>query len=170
MAMCQPAKRSRCGTSFGATDPPSNLQVPPAAVAGGPRFRSLPTLVADPDSGGNVRARSWSPLTGKAFTHWRAQELQEAAAHLPAARASDEIQASVQQHPVTVIEGSTGTGKSTQVIQTVLEMQWYRQVPWGIVVQVCPIIEPLRDLHQRLEEEMDAWHQIHLSCPRQAPW
>ena len=161
MAMSRSVKRSRCEPFLG---------VPPGEVAGGPRFRSLPTLVADLDSGGNVRVRRWSPLTGKEFRRGRAQELQETAAHLPAARAYSEIMAAVQRYPVTIIQGSTGTGKSTQVIQTVLEMRRNRQVSSGIVAQVCPIIEPLRDLHQRLEEEMDAWHQIHLSCPRQAPW
>ena len=140
--------------------------MPPSEVAGGLRFRSLPALAAELGSGDEVRVRRRSPLTGAYFRRRRAQELQETAAQLPAARAYSEIMAAVRRYSVTIIQGSTGTGKSTQVMQTVLEMQWYHQVSSGTVVQVCPIVEPLRDMHQRLEDEMGARSRIHLATGR----
>jgi hypothetical protein len=99
----------------------------------------------------------------------RSQELQKEASLLPAARAAAHIRDSVYEYPVTLIEGSTGSGKSTQTIQVLLEMQWGNGLAWGIVAQVCPLIEPLVALHSRLEDEMEAWNWIHLATGERRP-
>ncbi len=96
----------------------------------------------------------------------RSQELQKEASLLPAARAAAHIRDSVYEYPVTLIEGSTGSGKSTQTIQVLLEMQWAYELPRGIVAQVCPLIEPLVALHSRLEQELEAWSRIHPATGR----
>ena len=71
------------------------------------------------------------------------------------------------KNAVVILEGETGSGKSTQVPQIVLQLFWAdMSLLARKVVHVCPLIEPLRGLHQRLEDEMDAHGQIRLATGR----
>ena len=104
-----------------ASVPSCDFTVPPADLSEGRRFRQLETFEPGAAATDAAPVRTTSPLTGKAL--W-ARRLQKEASILPAARAAAQIRASVYQYPVTLIEGSTGSGKSTQTIQVLLEMQW----------------------------------------------
>ena len=149
-----------------ASVPSCDFTVPPADLSEERRFRQLETFEPGAAATDAAPVRTTSPLTGQPFMRRRSQELQKEASLLPAARAAAQIRDSVYEYPVTLIEGSTGSGKSTQTIQVLLEMQWGNGLAWGIVAQVCPLIEPLVALHSRLEEEMEAWNWIHLATGR----
>ena len=136
--------------------------VPPADLSEERCFRQLETFEPGAAATDAAPVRTTSPLTGNALYGW-ARQLQEEASLLPAARSAAQIRDSVYEYPVTLTEGSTGSGKSTQTIQILFEMQWGNGLAWGIVAQVCPLIEPLVALHSRLEEEMEAWNWIHLA-------
>ena len=110
-------------------------------------------------------AFEYSPLHGRRLRA-RAQYLQREAAQLPAARAAKRIRAAVIDNAVVILEGQTGSGKSTQVPQIALDLLWCRRLSHRKVVHVCPLIEPLRCLHRRLEDEMDASGQIQLATGR----
>ena len=162
------AKRPRVDTSSAeamANDFCSDFCLPPADLSCGVRFHALPTFEATTQNLVPARLRQISPLTGDWLSS-RALRLQETGRYLPAARAASRIRESVWWYPVTVIQGSTGSGKSTQIPQICLEMRNERWLPYGVVAHVSPTIEPLVDLHSRLEEEMDAWHWIHLATGR----
>jgi hypothetical protein len=146
-----------------ASVPSCDFTVPPADLSEGRRFRQLETFEPGAAATDAAHVRTTSPLTGKPLSHWRARELQEAASLLPAARAAAQIRESVVQFPVTLIEGSTGSGKSTQTTQVLLELRRDWKLGYNFLAQVCPIIEPLADLHRRLEDEMDAKNAIHLA-------
>ena len=106
--------------------------------------------------------RTTSPLTGWDLRK-RALELQTQAARLPTARASGRIRDAVSNNAVVVLRGTTGSGKSTQMPQIMLDMVWQGMLRRGSVVVGHPLVVPLRDLHARLEEEMDARGCIHLA-------
>lgn len=109
-----------------------------------------------------VPARHMSPLTGR-FLSPRFFKLQLEASKLPAARARNRIQEAVEESSVVILQGDTGSGKSTQVPQIALELIRENIVNDGLVVHVCPLVEPLFGLHARLENEMEAHKEVHLA-------
>ena len=141
----------------------------PAQLANGLCFREVSVSVDSEEDYPDdpvVAARQFSPLHGR-FLRARARDLQHEAAQLPAARAARRIREAVMKNAVVILEGETGSGKSTQVPQIVLQLFWAdMSLLARKVVHVCPLIEPLRGLHKRLEHEMDAVGEIPLMTGR----
>ena len=103
----------------------------------------------------DVEPRRFSPLTGKELNP-RPLKFQMQAAQLPAARGAKRIQAAIEESSVVIVKGDTGSGKSTQIPQIVLDLMREGVLDKGLVVHVWPLGEPLFGLHTRLEAEMDA--------------
>lgn len=164
------AKRQRVLSPRGMEPLPRNISALPVALSTGRCFRSLSTLEASVPVAGVAQARTISTLTGRRLGSRRAAELQAESSSLPAARANTRICSSVVANPITIIDGTTGSGKSTQVPQQLLEMQKRGELAKGAILHVMPLIEGLVALHGRLEDEMEAEGWIHLATGREVMW
>ena len=147
------------------THEPARVGRLPAPFADGPCFRKVSVSEDDYPNDPAAAGRELSPLHGGPLSQ-RAQDLQREAAELPAAKAAERIGNAIVDNEVVILEGQTGSGKSTQVPQIALDLLWCRRLNHRKVVHVCPLIEPLRCLHRRLEDEMDASGQIQLATGR----
>ena len=133
-----------------------DVSVLPSSLPDGRAFRLLKCVDEARIEDDVVSARTRSVFTGQRFSR-DAQDLQRECSKLPAARAVHRIRRAINEASVIIVRGATGSGKSTQVPQILLEM--CRQ---GVVIHVCPLTEPLRGLHDRLVEEMDGRPYISL--------
>ena len=84
----------------------------------------------------DVEARQFFPLTGKILSP-RPFKFQMEAAQLPAARGAKRIQAAIEESSVVILKGETGSGKSTQVPQIVLDSMQEGILDKGLLVHVC---------------------------------
>ena len=134
--------------------PPPPLSATPLHRSGDTHMLALPTLEAAPTCALALSVRNYYPPTGERLCGSAAQA-QQGASRLPAACAVALIRTNALDNDVTILDGETGSGKSTQTPPNLLEMQ-SEHIPPGLVLHVCPLIEPLRALHRRLECEMKA--------------
>ena len=134
----------------------------PSPLSDGRRFQPFTTFESTIGADATGIPREFSPLTGQRLDR-RGRELQIDAARLPAAQHSGLIREAIALNDVTVLLAETGSGKSTQVPQIVLEMVQSGTLRKGTIVHTCPLIEPLRSLHERLEQEMSAHGKLNLA-------
>ncbi|MGM0516993.1 MAG: ATP-dependent RNA helicase HrpA [Pseudomonadota bacterium] len=71
---------------------------------------------------------------------------------LPVSGARERIQAAIADHPVTIIAGETGSGKTTQIPKMLLEMGYGRR---GMIAHTQPRRIAARNVARRLAEELD---------------
>ncbi len=71
---------------------------------------------------------------------------------LPVSGAREEIQAALATHPVTIIAGETGSGKTTQIPKMLLELGYGRR---GMIAHTQPRRIAARNVASRLAEELD---------------
>ncbi|WP_322521644.1 ATP-dependent RNA helicase HrpA [Guyparkeria halophila] len=71
---------------------------------------------------------------------------------LPVSGAREEILAAIASHPVTIIAGETGSGKTTQIPKMLLELGYGRR---GLIGHTQPRRIAARNVARRLAEELD---------------
>ena len=72
--------------------------------------------------------------------------------NLPVSGAREEIIAAIRQHPVIIVAGETGSGKTTQIPKMLLELGYGRR---GLIGHTQPRRIAARNVARRLAEELD---------------
>ena len=97
----------------------------------------------------------WNPLNGKPYSK-RYFDIAEGRRRLPVWQYLDTIQEALSSHQVIVIEGETGSGKTTQIPQFLVHAGFGR-LPSGTKMICCT--QPRRvaamSISQRVADEMD---------------
>uniref|UniRef100_A0A7S1G4C4 RNA helicase n=1 Tax=Bicosoecida sp. CB-2014 TaxID=1486930 RepID=A0A7S1G4C4_9STRA len=121
----------------------------------GPR-KPNPYLDDDGAGGAPHAARSavTNPLTGRPFTR-RYFEIREGRMKLPVSDYLDQLAEAMRKHQVIIVEGETGSGKTTQIPQHVVHAGFGREAGGKMVCCTQPRRVAATSVAQRVADEMD---------------
>lgn len=119
---------------------------PDAAVAA--------AAAAVPAAAAPVEAPKWNPLNGKPYSR-RYAELYEGRKRLPVWQYLDAIQDNLEKCQVIVIEGETGSGKTTQIPQFLVHAGFGRATGNKMICCTQPRRVAAMSVAQRVADEMD---------------